>query len=151
MDATPPAAAAREVPTAGVPTYLLDSAPRDTVAVADATTGAGAAGLGADGAAEAEVAAGATAAGAAATSSPSRADISALFSAGKPLRPRRACSAAMVDLLHFRPSATHLATSSEIAPPLTATGAAVTAAGAAATGAAGGGAGAPSPLSQDIG
>ncbi len=47
----------------------------------------------------------AAAAGAlASTGSPSRADISALFSAGNPLRPRRACSAAMVDLLHLLPS-----------------------------------------------
>src|SRR5438128_1519889 len=64
------------------------------------------------------------------TGSPNRADISALFNAGKPLRPRRACSAAMVDLLHFLPSATHFATSSLIVPAD---------AGAAEAGAAGGG------------
>src|SRR5579864_8634817 len=46
------------------------------------------------------------------TGSPSKAAISTLLRAGKPFRPRRACSAAMVDLLHFLPSATHLATSS---------------------------------------
>ena len=94
-------------------------------------------GAGADGvAACAAGAAGAEAAGAAlsSTGSPSRADISALFSADKPLRPRRACSAAIVDLLHFRPSATHLATSG-LMPPAAAEGAA--AGGAAAGGGAG--------------
>ena len=68
------------------------------------------------GAAAAGVGAAAAAGGAlASTGSPSRADISALFSAGNPLRPRRACSAAIVDLLHLFPCATHLATSSLIA------------------------------------
>ena len=48
--------------------------------------------------------------------SPSSAATSASVSAGKLLRPRRACSAAMVDLLHFFPSATHLATSALMGP-----------------------------------
>src|SRR5207302_4213618 len=48
--------------------------------------------------------------------SPRRADASASVSGGSPLRPRRACSAAIADLLHFFPSATHLATSSLITP-----------------------------------
>ncbi len=72
----------------------------------------GAAGVGAAGAVGAAAAGGALAS----TGSPKRADISALFRTGKPLRPRRACSAAMVDLLHFLPSATHLATSSLMVP-----------------------------------
>ena len=57
---------------------------------------------------------------------------------GKPLRPRRACSAAMVDLLHLFPCATHLATSSLMPPAAAAGGAAAAgadAAGVAATGA----------------
>ena len=75
--------------------------------------------------AAAGVGAAAAAAGAlASTGSPSRADISALFSGGKPLRPRRACSAAMVDLLHLFPCATHLATSSLMLPAAAAGGAA---------------------------
>src|SRR5437867_11146431 len=40
-EATPPAAAALEVPTAGVPTYLVDSPPRATEAAADAAAAAG--------------------------------------------------------------------------------------------------------------
>src|SRR5208282_1867734 len=44
--------------------------------------------------------------------SPSRAVISASLSAGEPLRARPACSAAIADLLHFFPAATHFATSS---------------------------------------
>src|SRR5438552_10750814 len=64
----------------------------------------------------------AAAAGASAVAgSPSRAATSEAVSAAKPLRPRRACSAAIVDLLHFFPSATHLATSSPM-PPAAATG-----------------------------
>src|SRR5256885_14007969 len=45
-EATPPAAAAFEVPTAGVPTYVLASVPR---ALADATVACAAAGRGATG------------------------------------------------------------------------------------------------------
>ena len=58
--------------------------------------------------------------------------ISALLSAGKPLRLRPACSAAMADLLHFFPAATHFATCS-LMPAL---GAVVAAAAAGAAGAA---------------
>jgi hypothetical protein len=87
-----------EVPTAGVPTYLVGSPLRAREAAVEAVTVAAAG------------AAGAAAAGVA--GSPSRAVISASLSAGKPLRPRRACSAAMVDLLHLFPAATHFATAS---------------------------------------
>src|SRR5512146_1494355 len=74
--ATPPAAAALEVPTAGVPTYL-------TAAPWRATGGgpAGAAGL--------------------AAAPPARAAISASLSRGNPLRFLRACSAATEDLFHL--------------------------------------------------
>src|SRR5580692_12513081 len=51
MAATPPAAATREVPTAGVPTYFVEGPLRDTEADAEATTpGAAATGRGAAGA-----------------------------------------------------------------------------------------------------
>src|SRR5215469_2842210 len=110
--ATPPAAAAFDVPTAGVPTYLVDSPARATEAAAEAVT-TGAAGR-ATGTAPATRAG--AAAGAGATGSPSKAVISASVSAVRPLRLRRACSAAIADLLHFLPCATHLATSSLMFP-----------------------------------
>src|SRR6185437_10125590 len=93
----------------------------------------------------------ATAGGAsAAAGSPSSAATSASVRAGRLLRPRRACSAAMVDLLHFFPSATHLATSALMAP-LGAFAAGAAAAGAAAAAAAGGVlASTGSPRSADI-
>src|SRR5208282_309270 len=119
-EATPPAAAALEVPTAGVPTYLVASPLRATEAAAEAVTVA-AAGRGTEAGVVAAVAAAAAAgaigaAAAGVSGSPSRAVISASFSAGKPLRPRYACSAAMADLLHFFPAATCFATSSLISP-----------------------------------
>ena len=67
----------------------------------------------------------------ASTGSPSRADISALFSAGKPLRPRRACSAAIVDLLHLFPLRNPLGDFFADASAAAAGGAAAGAAGAA--------------------
>src|SRR5208282_2044152 len=115
-EATPPAATALEVPTAGVPTYLVDSPLRATEAAAEAVT-VTAAGRGTGTAVAAGAAAATGGVGAAAAEvngSPSRAVISASFSAGKPLRPRCACSAAIEDLLHFFPAATHFATSSLI-------------------------------------
>src|SRR5450631_710858 len=136
IDATPPAAAAREVPTAGVPTYFV-AAPRETEAAAEVvTTGPEARGA-ATGADVAAAATGAAAAGAA--GSPSRAVISASFNGDRLFRLRRACSAAMEDLLHFFPAATCFATSALIPPAAAATGA-EGAAGAEATGAAAGGA-----------
>src|SRR5207302_7100424 len=111
--ATPPAAAALEVPTAGVPTYLVDSPPRATEAAADAAAATGRAAGAAAGLAAGD---GAGAAAACGAGSPSRAVTSASVSAASPFRPRRACSAAIADLLHFFPSATHLATSSLITP-----------------------------------
>ena len=96
--------------------HFLPSATHLATSALMGPLGAGAAATGT--ADEAGAEGGAAAAGGAlsSTGSPNSADISALFSAGKPLRPRRACSAAMVDLLHFLPSATHLATSSLIPP-----------------------------------
>src|SRR5438270_10554308 len=114
-DATPPAAAAFDVPTAGVPTYVLASVPR---ALADATVACPAAGRGAAGAAGLAADAAAAGVGAAAAEvagSPSRAVTSASFNAGNPLRLRRACSAATTDRLHFFPAATMDATSGLIA------------------------------------
>src|SRR3989442_6751175 len=105
-EAPPPAAAAFEVPTAGVPTYLVDSPPRATEAAADAAAAAGRA-AGAAGLAAVD---GAGAAAACGAGSPSRAATSASVSAGSPFRPRRPCSAATADLLPFFPSATHFAT-----------------------------------------
>ena len=90
----------------------MDSPLRDTEAAAEAVAGRAVAGVGVGFA----VGAGAAGAAAGATGSPSKAAISESLSAGSPFRPRRACSAAMVDLLHFRPSATHLATSALIGP-----------------------------------
>jgi hypothetical protein len=114
-----------------VPTYLVGSPLRATEAAEEAVTvAAAAAGRGAEAAVAAAGAVGAAAAGVA--GSPSRAVISAPLSAGKPLRPRRACSAAMVDLLPLFPAATHFATSS-LMPAL---GALVAAAGAGDAGAA---------------
>src|SRR6266851_317453 len=98
---------------------LLHFFPSATHLATSALMGPLGAGVEAAGAAGAGVAAAAGGA-LASTGSPSRADISALFRAGKPLRPRRACSAAMVDLLHFLPSATHLATSSLMLPAVAA-------------------------------
>src|SRR5271166_3706632 len=77
-EATPAPATALEVPTAGVPTYLVASPVRATEAAAEAVTVAAAAGRGTE---AAVVAAGATAAAAAgatagAAGSPSRAVIS---------------------------------------------------------------------------
>src|SRR5512146_3134928 len=88
--ATPPAAAALEVPTAGVPTYL-------TAAPWRVTGGGptGAAGLAAAAALTGAAATGAAAA--AAGASPARAAISASLSRGSPLRFLRACSAATED------------------------------------------------------
>src|SRR5579863_7348165 len=153
MAAIPPADAALEVPTAGVPTYLVDSPPRATEAAAEAAT-TGAAARGTD---EVAAATGAAAAGASA-GSPSRAAISASFRGGRLLRPRRACSAAIVDLLHFFPCATHPATSALMAPPAVLTATAAGGAGTAATAGGAGdgvagaaGAGAPSPDSHAIG
>src|SRR5581483_6735570 len=97
--ASPPAAAALEVPTAGVPTYR-------TAAPWRVTGGgpAGAAGLAATaglaGAGAAATAAGAAAA-AAAGASPASAAISASLSRGSPFRFLRACSAATEDLFHL--------------------------------------------------
>src|SRR6185369_717803 len=92
----------------------------------------------------------AAAGGASAAGSPSSAATSASVRAGRLLRPRRACSAAMVDLLHFFPSATHLATSALMAP-LGAFAAGAAATGAAAAAAAGGVlASTGSPRSADI-
>src|SRR6266550_4438226 len=118
-EATPPAAAAFEVPTAGVPTYVLASVPR---ALADATVACAAAGRGAAGAAG-------LAAGVA--GSPSSAVTSASFSTGNPLRLRRACSAATTDRLHFFPAATMAAISGLIGwlAVLAGAGGGVTAAG----------------------
>src|SRR5262249_31621124 len=103
-------AAALDVPTAGVPTYLVDSPARAT-GWAEAAATAGRAGTEAAGVAGAL---GAVAAGAA--GSPHSAVTSASVRAGKPLPPRRPCSAAIADLLHFFPSATHFATSALIGP-----------------------------------
>src|SRR5437016_489273 len=102
-DAKPPAAAALEVPTAGVPTYLVAVPLR----VSGGTEGI--AGLGAAGAAGRAVAVAAGAAGAAggAAGSPNNAVISGSVNAGRLFRFRRACSAAMADLLHFFPVASH--------------------------------------------
>src|SRR6185295_7714894 len=92
----------------------FEPSPRPTVAAAE---GGPAAGRGAAAAGLATGAATAAAGGASATEgSPSSAATSASVRAGRLLRPRRACSAAMVDLLHFFPSATHLATSALMAP-----------------------------------
>src|ERR1700758_3469990 len=78
--ATPPAAAALEVPTAGVPTYLVDSPARETEDAADAAAGR------ATGAAVG-LAVGAWAGSAGAAGSPSKAATSASVSAGSPFRP----------------------------------------------------------------
>src|SRR5512146_2917238 len=87
--ATPPAAAALEVPTAGVPTYLTAAPCR--------VTGGGPAGAAGLAATAGLAAAGAAAAGA----SPASAAISASLSRGSPLRFLRACSAATEDLFHL--------------------------------------------------
>ena len=136
---TPPLAAALEVPTAGVPTYRVASPLRTTEAATEAVTVAAAvAGRGAEAAVAAAGVDGAVATGAVGVAaaevngSPSRAVISASLSAGNPLRLRYACSAAMLDLLHFFPAATNFATSS-LMPAL---GALVAAADAGAAGAA---------------
>src|SRR3954447_495443 len=99
----------------------------------------------------AEVTAGGPAAGAVPAGLPSRAVTSASVRAGRLLRLRRACSAAMADLLHFLPAANHFCTSA--LKPAAGVGAAT--AGLATTGVVAGtvglgGAGAPSPFSQDI-
>src|SRR5262249_54509691 len=107
--ATPPAAAAFDVPTAGVPTWRGGSA----VGATGAAAGAGRAGAGAAG----RAAGAAEGAGEAASAgSPSRAVTSESVRAGKFFRLRRACSAATADLLHFLPSAIHFFTSSLIGP-----------------------------------
>src|SRR5579884_3825204 len=144
-DATPPAAAAFDVPTAGVPTYRTAS----PVRVEGGT--AGAAGLTADAAAgaagRAAVVAGAGTAGVAAGvvpgASPSRVATSASVSGGRPVRFRRACSAATDDLPHLRPPAINSARAGVIvAVAAGAAGAGVGAEGAAAVVVA---AGAPAP------
>src|SRR5207245_10098469 len=81
--------------------------------VACATAGRGAAG--AAGLAAEAAAAGAGAAAAGVAGSPSSAVTSASFSAGNPLRLRRACSAATTERLHFFPAATMAAISGLIA------------------------------------
>src|SRR5258707_920669 len=63
----------------------------------------------------AEAVAGAGAAASGVAGSPSSAVTSASFSAGNPLRLRRACSAATTERLHFFPAATIVATSGLIA------------------------------------
>src|SRR5690242_7078195 len=128
--ATPPAAAALEVPTAGVPTYRTASPLRAAEVVGAAVRAAGAAGAAGRAVAADAAAAGAAAAGAAV--SPSNAATSASVKGGSPVRLRRACSAATDDLLHFRPPAVNSATAA-----LTAAAVAAGAAGAGVAGAAG--------------
>src|SRR5581483_5873539 len=92
--------------------------------------------------AAAAVAATGTAAAGAPAGSPNRAVTSASVRAGRLLRLRRACSAAMADLLHFFPAASHFSTSGlkpvvwAVATEAGAAAAAVVVAGAAAAGAA---------------
>src|SRR5207342_540608 len=131
------------------PTYVFDSVPRETVAAAE---GGPAEGRAATTGFATAAATGAAAAGASAAGSPSRAKTSASVSAGKLLRPRRACSAAIVDLLHFFPSATHFATSALMGPraAFAAGAAGAAAAGAAGAAAAGALASTGSPSRADI-
>jgi hypothetical protein len=134
--ATPPAAAAFDVPTAGVPTYSVEGpllATDSAEGPAGARGAAAAAGRGAEGVAEV---AGVPGGGAAVSAgSPSKAVTSASFNAGSPLRLRRACSAATEERLHFFPVATIAATSALMVPP--AAGVAEGAAGAVFAGTAG--------------
>ena len=117
----PPAAAALDVPTAGVPTYRVDSPLRDTEACSvDATHNGSRRGARRTIAALPPRDGSSRSSGsrrrAAGTGSPSSAVISSSLSGARLLRLRRACSAAMEDLLHFLPAATCLATSGEILP-----------------------------------
>src|SRR5581483_3140405 len=156
-EASPPAAAAFEVPTAGVPTYRVASPLRAAALAAEATT-AGAAGAAGRAAGAAAVVA--VVAGAAAGASPARAAISASVNSVCPVRLRRACSAATADLLHFGYEARSDLTVSVIPGPEAALAAAGAAAGDDVGGAAGAeaagdcaaaGAGTPSPRSHGIG
>ena len=156
MAATPPALAALEVPTAGVPTYRMESPARATEVPILTGIPCGVAAGRATGAPVATAAA-AGAAGAAAAGSPNSAAISSSFRGVTPFRLRLAFSAAMEDLLHFFPAATCFATSGLMLPETAAGvgGGATTEAGA--VGAAGisesvaAASGAPAPPSQDIG
>src|SRR3989442_7551982 len=103
-EAPPPAAAAFEVPTAGVPTYLVDSPPRATEAAADAAAAAGRA-AGAAGLAGVD---GAGAAAACGVGSPNRAVTSTIGSAGRPFSPPRRWSAGNCRFVPFLSSATPL-------------------------------------------
>src|SRR5712691_3899502 len=111
--ARPPAAAAFEVPTAGVPTYFVDSPLRATEVPVDTAVAAAAAGRGGTAVGLAALAAaGAAGAATGVAGSPRSAVTSSSLSGGNPLRFRRACSAATVERLHFFPAATIFATSS---------------------------------------
>src|SRR5581483_5557396 len=88
-EASPPAAAAFEVPTAGVPTYRVASPLRAAALAAEATTTGAAGAAGRAAGAAAVVAVVAAAAGAAAGASPARAAISASVNSVCPVRLRR--------------------------------------------------------------